>query len=118
VVFQPHRFTRTRDLLEQFGAAFNDADTVQVLDIYAASEPPLPGITGERVAQAIQLFGDGQGGASYVQSFDEAARQVSSLAEPGDMVLTLGAGSISQLGPMVLERLKKKQAAVSAPQSA
>jgi UDP-N-acetylmuramate--alanine ligase len=117
VVFQPHRFTRTRDLLEQFGAAFNDADTVLVLDIYAASEPPLPGITGERVAQAIQLFGDGQG-ASYVQSFDEAARQVSALAEPGDMVLTLGAGSVSQLGPMVLEQLKKKQAAVSAPQSA
>jgi len=117
VVFQPHRFTRTRDLLEQFGAAFNDADTVLVLDIYAASEPPLPGITGERVAQAIQLFGSGQGGASYVQSFDEAARQVSALAEPGDMVLTLGAGSVSQLGPMVLEHLKKKQAAVT-PQSA
>jgi len=117
VVFQPHRFTRTRDLLEQFGAAFNDADTVLVLDIYAASEPPLPGITGERVAQAIQLFGGGQG-ASYVSSFDEAARQVSVLAEPGDMVLTLGAGSVSQLGPMVLEQLKKKQAAVSSQQSA
>src|ERR1700686_2601037 len=47
VIFQPHRFTRTRDLLEQFGAAFNDADTVSVLDIYAASEAPIPGITGE-----------------------------------------------------------------------
>jgi len=88
-----------------------------VLDIYAASEPPLPGITGERVAQAIQLFG-GHGGASYVSSFDEAARQVSALAEPGDMVLTMGAGSVSQLGPMVLEQLKKKQAAVSSQQSA
>jgi UDP-N-acetylmuramate--alanine ligase len=118
VVFQPHRFTRTRDLLEQFGAAFNDADTVLVLDIYAASEPPLPGITAERVAQAIQLFGDGQGSASYMPSFDEAARQVSALAEPGDMVLTLGAGSVSQLGPMVLEHLKKKQSAISTPQSA
>src|SRR5689334_6032103 len=118
VVFQPHRFTRTRDLLEQFGAAFNDADTVLVLDIYAASEPPLPGITGERVAQAIQLFGDGRGGASYVQSFDEAARQVAALAEPGDMVLTLGAGSVSQLGPMVLEHLKAKHAAVGSQQSA
>jgi UDP-N-acetylmuramate--alanine ligase len=117
VIFQPHRFTRTRDLLEQFGGAFNDANTVLVLDIYAASEPPLPGITGERVAQAIQSFGDGQG-ASYVPSFDEAARQVSALAEPGDMVLTLGAGSVSQLGSMVLEQLKKKQAAVSSQQSA
>ncbi|HEV7522793.1 MAG TPA: cyanophycin synthetase, partial [Candidatus Angelobacter sp.] len=112
VIFQPHRFTRTRDLLEQFGAAFNDADTVSVLDIYAASEPPIPGITGERLAQAIQLFGDGRSTVSYSRSFDEAARQVSTLAEPGDMVLTLGAGSVSQLGPIVLEQLKKKQAAV------
>jgi UDP-N-acetylmuramate--alanine ligase len=110
VIFQPHRFTRTRDLLEQFGAAFNDADTVSVLDVYAASEAPLPGITGERVAQAIQLFGDQRGAVSYVASFGEAARQVSALAEPGDMVLTLGAGSVSQLGPMVLEQLRKKQA--------
>ncbi|HEV7675961.1 MAG TPA: cyanophycin synthetase, partial [Candidatus Angelobacter sp.] len=110
VIFQPHRFTRTRDLLEQFGAAFNDADTVSVLDIYAASEPPIPGITGERLAQAIQLFGDGRSTVSYARSFDEAARQVSALAEPGDMVLTLGAGSVSQLGPMVLEQLRKKQA--------
>jgi UDP-N-acetylmuramate--alanine ligase len=70
------------------------------------------------VAQAVQLFGDGQRGASYVPSFDEAARQVSALAEPGDMVLTLGAGSVSQLGPMVLEQLKKKQSAISSQQSA
>jgi UDP-N-acetylmuramate--alanine ligase len=118
VVFQPHRFTRTRDLLEQFGAAFNDADTVSVLDIYAASEPPIPGITGERLAQSIRLFGAQRGTVNYVPSFDEAARQVSALAEPGDMVLTLGAGSVSQLGPMVLEQLKKKQAAISSQQSA
>jgi UDP-N-acetylmuramate--alanine ligase len=118
VIFQPHRFTRTRDLLEQFGAAFNDADTVSVLDIYAASETPIPGITGERLAQAIQLFGDQRRTVSYVQSFDDAVRQVSALAEPGDMVLTLGAGSVSQLGPMVLEQLKKKQAAISSQQTA
>ena len=110
VIFQPHRFSRTRDLLEQFGVAFNDADTVLVLDIYAASEPPIPGITGERLAQTIQLFGSKPDAATYVRSFDEASRQVSALAEPGDMVLTLGAGNVSQLGPMVLEQLKKKQA--------
>ncbi|HEX4604656.1 MAG TPA: UDP-N-acetylmuramate--L-alanine ligase [Candidatus Angelobacter sp.] len=112
VIFQPHRFTRTRDLLEQFGASFNDADTVFVLDIYAASEPPIPGITGERLAQTIQLLGKKSGNVSYATSFDEAARQVSVLAEPGDMVLTLGAGNVSQLGPMVLDQLKKKQAAL------
>src|SRR5215831_6267368 len=70
VVFQPHRFTRTRDLLEQFGASFIDADTVLVLDIYAASEAPIPGITGERVAQAVQAAG-GKQAARYVSSFDE-----------------------------------------------
>ena len=108
VIFQPHRFTRTRDLLDQFGSAFAHADTVTVLDIYAASEPPIPGITGERLAQEIQLAGGKTDAARYARSFDEAARHVSLLAEPGDMVLTLGAGSVSQLGPMVLEELKKK----------
>jgi UDP-N-acetylmuramate--alanine ligase len=118
VIFQPHRFTRTRDLLDQFGAAFVDADTVLVLDIYAASEPPLPGITGERLAQAIQSIGDKRESARYVRSFDEAARAVADLAEPGDMVLTLGAGSVSQLGPIVLQQLEKKRPAISTQQSA
>jgi UDP-N-acetylmuramate--alanine ligase len=118
VIFQPHRFSRTRDLLEQFGTAFSDADTVFVLDIYAASEPPIPGITGERLAQTIQSLGDSRSAVSYVHSFDAAARRAAALAEPGDMVLTLGAGSVSQLGPMVLEQLKEKQAALKAQQTA
>src|SRR5262249_38331092 len=118
VLFQPHRFTRTRDLLEQFGAAFVDADTVLVLDIYAASEPPIPSITGERLAQTIQshttqAMSEPRCSVSYVRSFEEAARQITATAEPGDMVLTLGAGNVSQLGPIVLEQLKKKQAALS-----
>ena len=57
VVFQPHRYTRTRDLLEEFGTAFSDADNVWVLDIYAASEPPIPGTTGEQVADTIKRLG-------------------------------------------------------------
>jgi UDP-N-acetylmuramate--alanine ligase len=116
VIFQPHRFTRTRDLLEEFGASFNDADTLTVLDIYAASEQPIPGITGESLAETIRSFtnksGDKRGVVNYIPSFDEAARAVADRAEPGDMVLTLGAGSVSQLGAMVLEQLKKKQSAM------
>jgi UDP-N-acetylmuramate--alanine ligase len=116
VIFQPHRFTRTRDLLEEFGASFNDADTLTVLDIYAASEQPIPGITGERLAETIRSFANKSGNKSsvvnYIPSFDEAARAVAERAEPGDMVLTLGAGSVSQLGAMVLEQLKKKQSAM------
>jgi UDP-N-acetylmuramate--alanine ligase len=121
VIFQPHRFTRTRDMLEEFGNSFNDADTLFVLDIYAASEPPIAGITAERLVETIQSSASQsgeqtQGGkrvaVSYARSFHEAVQQAAAAAGPGDMVLTLGAGSVSQLGPMVLEQLKKKQASL------
>lgn len=118
VIFQPHRFTRTRDLLDQFGSAFTDADSVLMLDIYAASEAPIPGITGERLAQVVQTSSGKEKAVRYVSSFDEAARQVAALAEPGDMVLTLGAGSVSQLGPIVLDQLKQKHSTLSTQQSA
>src|SRR5512146_172357 len=104
VVFQPHRFTRTRDLLDEFGTAFTAADSVHVLDIYPASEPPIAGVTGALVAQTISRLG-GQP-ADYAASFEEAVSQVCAQAHPGDMVLTLGAGNVSQLGPQLLERLK------------
>jgi UDP-N-acetylmuramate--alanine ligase len=104
VVFQPHRFTRTRDLLEEFTTAFGDADTLFVLDIYAASEKPIDGISGEGLARMIREKGGRN--AEYVSSFSEAANAVSAVAENGDMILTLGAGSVSQLGPMILEKLK------------
>ncbi len=74
-----------------------------VLDIYPASEQPIPGITGERVAEALRSAGKE---ARYMPSFEDAAREVVTLAETGDMILTLGAGSISHLGPQVLEQLK------------
>jgi UDP-N-acetylmuramate--alanine ligase len=113
VVFQPHRYTRTRDLLDQFGTAFADADSVHVLDIYPASEQPITGITGELVAQTIMRLGAKP--AQYVSSFEEASRQVCALAQEGDMVLTLGAGNVSQLGPQILEKLKSKAKAQQVP---
>jgi UDP-N-acetylmuramate--alanine ligase len=118
VIFQPHRFTRTRDLLDEFASAFGDADTLLVLDIYAASEPPIPGITAEHLAQTI-AGASGKGEAvRYAPSFAEAAHLAAELAGPGDMVLTLGAGNVSQLGPLVLEELKARHAAISTQQSA
>lgn len=113
VVFQPHRYTRTRDLLDQFGTAFDDADNLFVLDIYPASEPPISGVTGEKVAEAVRNLGGK--GARYVSSFDEAARSVAALAESGDMILTLGAGNVSQLGPQIVEQLKARKAAKQVP---
>jgi len=107
VIFQPHRYTRTRDLIEEFGTAFQDADTLSVLDIYAASEPPIEGITGASLAARIKEAGGKD--ALYTASFAGAVDHVTQIARPGEMILTLGAGSVSQLGPMILERLQKQQ---------
>ena len=106
VVFQPHRFTRTRDLMEEFSTAFADADSLFVLDIYAASEKPIEGISGEGLAQAIREKGERN--VQYVSSFADAVSSVAAAAEDGDMILTLGAGSVSQLGPMIVEKLKEQ----------
>jgi len=106
VIFQPHRYTRTRDLIEEFTTAFGDADSLFVLDIYAASEKAIEGVSGEGLAGTIREKG-GQS-AEYVSSFVDAARSAAAVAKDGDMILTLGAGSVSQLGAMVLERLKER----------
>jgi UDP-N-acetylmuramate--alanine ligase len=103
VIFQPHRFTRTRDLMDEFATAFADADTISVLDIYPASEKPIEGITAQTLVRRIA--GAGKRGVTYAPSFPDAVSAVAALAQPGDMVLTLGAGSVSQLGPMLLQEL-------------
>jgi UDP-N-acetylmuramate--alanine ligase len=109
VVFQPHRYTRTRDLIEEFSTAFGDADSLFVLDIYAASEKPIEGVSGEALASTIRE--NGGGNAQYVSSFGGAACAAAAVAEDGDMILTLGAGSVSQLGPIILEKLQEREAA-------
>jgi UDP-N-acetylmuramate--alanine ligase len=103
VIFQPHRFTRTRDLMDEFATAFADADTLCLLDIYPASEKPIEGITAEALARRIA--GGGNVSVAYAPSFSDAVAAVAAVAQPGDMVLTLGAGSVSQLGAMILEKL-------------
>ena len=106
VIFQPHRYTRTRDLMDDFTTAFADADSVFVLDIYAASEKPIDGVTAEILAR--QIVEKGHREAIHIASFVEASAAIAALAQPGDMILTLGAGNVSQLGPIILERLEKK----------
>jgi UDP-N-acetylmuramate--alanine ligase len=107
VLFQPHRYTRTRDLMEDFAGAFGDADALQVLDIYAASEQPIEGITGEVLAAAIQKKNGGR--VMYASSMGEAVERLVADARPGEMILTLGAGSVSQAGPMLLEVLRGRR---------
>jgi UDP-N-acetylmuramate--alanine ligase len=111
VIFQPHRYTRTRDLMEEFTTAFTDADSLYVLDIYAASEKPIEAITGEALAERIEQAGKN---AQYANSFATAISAATAAAQEGDMILTLGAGSVSQLGPMIVEKLKERDAAIPA----
>ena len=90
--------------MDEFTTAFENADSLFILDIYAASESPIEGITSEVLAQNISK--DGNPVAAYVSSFEDAVSSVAAIAESGDMILTLGAGSISQLGPMILEKIQ------------
>ncbi|MGA7339765.1 MAG: UDP-N-acetylmuramate--L-alanine ligase [Terracidiphilus sp.] len=101
VVFQPHRYSRTLDLLEEFGSAFGDADTVIVLPIYAASEEPIAGVTAELLAGRIEgpLV-------IFASQFSTAIAAVCGVAAEGDLILTLGAGSVSQLAPQILSALE------------
>jgi UDP-N-acetylmuramate--alanine ligase len=106
VVFQPHRFTRTLDLMDEFGGAFHDADTLVVLPIYAASEEPIPGVTAERLVERIKESGSTQGPAvQFIPDFPAAIADVAAQAQDGDLILTLGAGSVSQLAPQILAAL-------------
>lgn len=103
VLFQPHRYSRTFHLLDDFARAFHAADSVLVLDIYAASEKPIEGVTSEALVERMRQFG--HRGAEYAGSNDAGVETIAQRAEPGDMILTLGAGSVSQLGEKILERL-------------
>jgi UDP-N-acetylmuramate--alanine ligase len=108
VLFQPHRYTRTRDLLHEFRDCFQAADVVRVVDIYAASETPIPGVDALALVEAI----DGAD-VRYSASFEEAVDQIVHIAKPGDLVLTMGAGNIHQVGPMVLAALGAASASVA-----
>jgi UDP-N-acetylmuramate--alanine ligase len=101
VVFQPHRYSRTKDLLDEFTAAFDDADAVVVLPIYAASEDPIPGVTGEKLAERIRgpLV-------KFAPDFPAAALEALKFVQEGDLILTLGAGNVSQVGPLILDALE------------
>jgi len=101
-LFQPHRYTRTRDLLGEFATAFNDADVLLLTDIYAAGEEPIPGATSEALAEAIRACGHRN---VVLVPRAELARAATERVRHGDLVLTLGAGDITAVGPELLELL-------------
>jgi UDP-N-acetylmuramate--alanine ligase len=105
VAFQPHRFTRTQQLLDAFGPALRDADEIVLTDIYAASEEPIAGVTIEALADAVR---SGSGRPVHIaKHLDEVIPELLRIVRRGDAVLTLGAGSIGLLPPRLIEALGK-----------
>ncbi len=104
VLFQPHRYTRTFHLMDEFARAFNQADNLFVMDIYPASEKPIEGVTAEALVERIRQFG--HRGAEYVGTLDQGVEALLGVAREGDVAMTLGAGSVWQAGEKVLERLR------------
>ena len=103
VVFQPHRYTRTAALREEFGRCFGDADRVWVLDVYAAGEPPIAGVGGRTVVESAHAQGAAH--VEYAATPAEAVAAAVREARPGDVVITLGAGDVTRLGDELLARL-------------
>jgi UDP-N-acetylmuramate--alanine ligase len=101
VIFQPHRYSRTQAFLSEFAAALDKADDVTLLEIYAASEKPIPGISAELIAEKMEH-------GRYLPNFAEAAERIVSMAAPGDVILTLGAGDVSSLAPIIADGLAKR----------
>jgi len=104
-IFQPHLFSRTRIFAADFGAALAQADEVLVLDVYAAREDPEPGVTGKLVSDAVP-----GGDAMFVPDLAVVPAVVAGLAKPGDLVLTMGAGDVTALGPQIVEALRERAA--------
>ena len=107
VAFQPHRYSRTAQLLPDFAAALSTADEVVLTDIYAASEEPIPGVTVEALAAAVNRRRERP--VTVVKSLDLVAAAVADLARPGDLVVTLGAGSIGSVAGAVVEALGRRR---------
>jgi UDP-N-acetylmuramate--alanine ligase len=105
VLFQPHRYTRTKDQMDEFARSFNNADVLMITDIYAASEDPIEGITAETLTDAVKRYGHKN--VFYVGGLETAVKALLSEARPGDMVFTLGAGNIVSAGEQLVELLKR-----------
>jgi UDP-N-acetylmuramate--alanine ligase len=106
VAFQPHRYTRTRDLMREFGLALASADEVVLTDIYAASETPIPGVTIDALAASIN---SSRTTPAYLVTLESMPMALADLARPGDLVITLGAGSIGSVAGLVVAELERRQ---------
>ena len=101
VIFQPHRYTRTQAFLDGFATALDQADDVTLLEIYAASEKPIPGVSSELIAEKMER-------GIFLPNFVDASDRIIALAKPGDVILTLGAGDVNSLAPIIADGLTKR----------
>lgn len=101
VIFQPHRYSRTQAFMSEFASALSLADFVLLLEIYAASEKPIAGVSSEVIAEAME-------NGKYIPNFVEATDSIIEMAKPGDVIITLGAGDVSSLGPIIVDGLTKR----------
>jgi UDP-N-acetylmuramate--alanine ligase len=106
VVFQPHRYTRTQKLFNEFLTAFHDADYLIVTDIYAASEKPIEGVSAANLCEGIRAHGHQD--VIYLSGFDEMTDHLLAMAKPSDVIITQGAGSVWKIGEEFLKRVGKK----------
>lgn len=104
-LFQPHRYTRTAALHEEFARAFYDADVVLLSDIYAASEDPIEGVTAQALAEETEKYGHRN--VRYIGAIESGAEALKAIAQPGDLVITLGAGSVSRVGDEFLQAMRQ-----------
>lgn len=105
-IFQPHRFTRTNLLLKEFGSAFKQADVLFITDIYSAGEEPIAGIDGQSIPRMVETT-TGQT-VHYIANVDDVPSVVKEVLQPNDLVITMGAGNISQYGPKLLAALEEE----------
>lgn len=106
VIFQPHRYTRTQSLFEEFATAFHDADLVLLTEVYSAGEDPIPGVDAASLGNAIRAHGHRN--VHCVPELDQTIDALLPELQAGDLVITLGAGSVSKLGPVLLRRLREQ----------
>jgi len=106
VVFQPHRYTRTRALFKEFLTAFYDADILVIMDIYAASESPIEGVNSQKLFEGIQNKGHKQ--VKYLAGPDRVVDYLLETAKPGDAIITQGAGNVWRVGEEFLKKAKEK----------
>ncbi len=107
VLFQPHRYSRTKALFDDFLTAFHDADLLYIMDIYPASEKPIEGVSGARLCEGIRARGHKR--VRFLKDRSLIASEIAEELEPGDMLITLGAGDVTKLGPAVLKELEKRK---------